>query len=103
MSASQEWLQDVRKEYTQDVTFGPILEHLQSSGIRKDIRGTNNNKSHQIRERAKGYLLWDSLLFRKASGEKLCILRVCRPMSFEKHTMLFLEGDMLASKREQWQ
>jgi len=28
ISASQEWLQDDRKEYTQDVTLAPILEHL---------------------------------------------------------------------------
>jgi len=28
ISASQEWLQDIQKEYTQDITLAPILEHL---------------------------------------------------------------------------
>jgi len=37
ISASQEWLQDIQKEYTQDITFDLILEHLQSSGIGRDI------------------------------------------------------------------
>jgi len=73
ISASQEWLQDIQKEYTQDITFAPILEHLQSSGIGRNIRATNDKKSRRIRERAKGYILRDGLLFHRASGEKLCI------------------------------
>jgi len=76
ISASQEWLQDIQKEYTQDITFAPILEHLQSSGIRRDITATNGKKSRRIRERAKGYILRDGLLFYRALGEKLCIPRV---------------------------
>jgi len=74
--ASQEWLQYIQKEYTQDFTFAPILEHLQSRGIGRDITTTNNKKSRWIWERAKGYILRDGLLFRRASGEKLCIPRV---------------------------
>ena len=77
ISASQEWLQDIQKEYTQDFTFAPILEHLQSSGIGRDITATNDKKSRRIWERPKGYyLLRDGLLFHRASGEKLCIPRV---------------------------
>ena len=45
ISASEEWLQDIRKEYRQDMVFGDILEHLQSSGIRKDITSTNTRRS----------------------------------------------------------
>jgi len=76
ISAYQEWLQDVQKEYTQDITFAPILEHLQNSGIGRDITATKDKKSRRIRERAKGYILRDGLLFHRASGEKLCIPRV---------------------------
>jgi len=76
ISASQEWLQDIQKEYTQDITFVPILEHLQSSGIGRNITATNDKKSRRIREREKGYILRDGLLFHRASGEKLCIPRV---------------------------
>jgi len=76
ISASQEWLQDIQKEYTQHITFASILEDLQSSGIGRDITTTNDKKSRRIRERAKGYLLRDGLLFHRASGEKLCIPRV---------------------------
>jgi len=76
ISASQEWLQDIQKEYTQDITFAPILEHLQSSGIGRDITTTNDKKSRRIWEHAKGYILRDGLLFHRASGEKLCIPRV---------------------------
>ena len=73
ISASEEWLQDVRKEYRQDMIFADILEHLQSDGVRRDITATNTRRSRRIRERAKGYLLRDGLLFHRASGEKLCI------------------------------
>jgi len=76
ISASQEWLQDIQKEYTQDIMFALILEHLQSSGIGRDITTTNNKKSRRIQERAKGYILQDGLLFHRASGEKLYILWV---------------------------
>jgi len=76
ISASQEWLQDIQKEYTQDITFAPILEHLQSSGIGRDITATNDKRSRRIREPAKGYILRDGLLFHRACGEKLYIPRV---------------------------
>jgi len=76
ISASQEWLQDIQKEYTQDIRFAPILEHLQTSGIGRDITATNDKKICRICECAKGYILRDGLLFHRASGEKLCIPRV---------------------------
>jgi len=37
---------------------------------------TNDKKSQQIWERAKGYILRSGLLFHRASGEKLYISRV---------------------------
>jgi transposase InsO family protein len=76
ISASEEWLQDVRKEYRQDVVFADILEHLQGSAAREGSQPADTKKSRRIRERAKGYLLRDGLLFHRASGEKLCIPRV---------------------------
>jgi hypothetical protein len=79
ISASAEWLDDVRKGYVQDVLFGPVLEHLQSGGIGRDIRATSNRKTRRIRERAKAYFLQDGLLYHRASGGKLCIPKVLRP------------------------
>ena len=82
ISASQEWLQDLQKEYTQDITFAPILEHLQSGGIGRDITATNDKKSRRIRERAKGYILRDGLLSTGPQEKSSVSLGFCRPMSF---------------------
>jgi len=71
ISASEEWLQDIRNEYRQDVVFGDILEHLQGSAAKEGNQPVDTKKSRRIRERAKGYLLRDGLLFHRASGEKL--------------------------------
>jgi hypothetical protein len=73
ISASEEWLDDVRRGYLQDVMFGPVLEHLQRSGPGKDIRVTNNRRSRRIRERSKAYFLQDGLLYHRVSGGKFCI------------------------------
>jgi len=99
ISASQEWLQDIQKEYTQDITFAPILEHLQSSGIERDITATNDKKSRQIRERAKGYILRDGLLFHRSSAEKLCIPRVLQAdVIREAHDAILGEGHVGVEK-----
>ena len=103
ISAFQEWLHDIQKEYTQDITFAPILEHLQSSGIGRDITTTNNKKSRRIRECAKGYILRDRLLLHRASGEKLCIPWVLQADVIREAHDAILGEDMSASKRQQQQ
>jgi len=92
ISASQEWLQNIQKEYTQDITFAPILEHLQTSGIGRDITATNDKKSRRIWECAKGYILRDGLLFHRASGEQLCIPRVLQADVIREAHDAILEG-----------
>ena len=98
ISASQEWLQDIQKEYTQDITFAPILEHLQSSGIRRDITTSNDKKSHRIQERAKGYIRQDGLLFHRVSGEKLCIPQVLQADVIREAHDAILGGAAVASR-----
>jgi hypothetical protein len=73
ISASEEWLDDVRKGYTQDVVFGPILELLQGGEVGRDIKISKDKKTRRTRERAKAYFLQDGLLFHRASGGTLCI------------------------------
>jgi hypothetical protein len=100
ISASEEWLQNIQTEYRQDMVFVDILEHLQSSGVVKDITATNTRRSCRIQERAKGNLLWDSLLFHRASGAKLCIPRVLQAYVIREAHDAILGGDMSVSKRQ---
>jgi len=75
LSASEEWLNDVRKGYEEDVILGPVFEYLrdgQSSG-KKD-----NKRTCRTKERAKSYSLQDGLLYHKPSGGKLCIPKSLR-------------------------
>ena len=78
ISASKEWLDDIRDGYTQDHVFGPIVEFLQGGEVSGDTRTTNGKKSRQIRERAKAYFLEVNLLYHRALGGTLCIPQVQR-------------------------
>jgi len=79
ISASVEWLDDVRAGYAQDPVFGPVLEHLnRRDDAGKDDRKVDNRTARRVKERAKSYLLEDGLLFHTPSGGKLCIPRALR-------------------------
>jgi transposase InsO family protein len=84
ISASVEWLDDVRAGYLQDDVFGPVLEHLTEAALHHDDdavkydRKADSRAARRVRERAKSYSLDDGLLFHKPSGGKLCIPRGLR-------------------------
>jgi len=69
ISASNDWLDDIRAGYTEDLVFSPVLEHLNDKGGETP----RTKKARRTRERAKSYLLQDGLLYHKPSGGKLCI------------------------------
>jgi transposase InsO family protein len=74
ISASKEWLDDVRVAYGEDLIFGPVLDHLRMDDTDNQATCTGNTKKYRrTRERAKSYLLQDGLLYHKPSGGKLCI------------------------------
>jgi len=73
ISALEEWLDDVRKGYSQDFMFGPVLELLQGDEVSRDVGTPKDKKTRRIRERAKAYFLQDGLLYHRASGGTLCI------------------------------
>ena len=58
ISASNNWLDNIRAGYTEDLIFGPVLEHLNDKG--GETPRTKN--ARRIRERAKSYLLQDSVM-----------------------------------------
>jgi len=69
ISESNNWLNDVRREYTEDLIFGPVLEYLSADGLtipkmKKELR---------TRERTNSYFHEDGLLYHKLPGGKLCI------------------------------
>jgi len=69
ISASNDWLDNIGAGYTEDLVFGPVLEHLNDKGGETP----RTKKARRTRERAKSYLLQDGLLYHKPSGGKLCI------------------------------
>lgn len=73
VSASTEWLDDVREGYSQDVIFGPVLEYLQRDADEQETVRETTKKTRRVKERAKSYSLQDGLLYHKPSGGKLCI------------------------------
>jgi len=62
-------LDDIRAGYTEDLVFGPVLEHLNDKGGETP----RTKKARRTRETAKSYLLQDGLLYHKPSGGNLCI------------------------------
>ena len=77
VSASTEWLDDVRNGYGEDAVFGPVLHYL--SNVRElENRNTDTKQKQRIRERAKAYTLDEGLLYHKPSGGKLCIPQTMR-------------------------
>jgi len=78
ISASEEWLDDVRKGYSQDFVFVPVLEVLQGDEGSRDIGTPKDKKTRRIRKRAKAYFLQDGLLYHRASGGTLCIAQAQR-------------------------
>jgi len=77
VSASTEWLNDVRKGYGEDTIFGPVLEYLSDSDKNEDKKTSSKQSSH-VKERAKSYTLEEGLLYHKPSGGRLCIPKFMR-------------------------
>jgi len=77
VSASTEWLNDVRNGYTEDAIFGPVLQYL-SNIDKKENKKASSKQTCRIQERAKSYTLEEGLLFHKPSGGKLCIPKSMR-------------------------
>jgi len=77
ISASTEWLNDVRKGYGEDTIFGPVLEYLSNSDENEDKK-TSSKQSCCVKERAKSYTLEEDLLYHKPSGRRLCIPKFLR-------------------------
>jgi len=77
VSASTEWLNDVRNGYAEDVIFGPVLQYL-SNTDEKVNKKARSKQTRRIQERAKLYTLKEGLLFHKPSGRKLCIPKSMR-------------------------
>jgi len=77
VSASTEWLNDVRKGYGEDTIFGSVLENLSNSDVNEDKK-TSSKQSHRVKERAKSYTLEEGLLYHKPSGGTLCIPKFLR-------------------------
>ena len=49
VSASTEWLNDVRNGYGEDTIFGPVLEYLTNSNENEDKK-TSSKQSHHVKE-----------------------------------------------------
>jgi len=64
VSASTEWLNNVRKGYGEDTIFGPVLEYLSNSNKNKDKK-TSSKQSCRVKEQAKSYTLEEGLLYHK--------------------------------------
>jgi len=77
VSASTEWLNDVRKGYGEDTIFGPVLEYLSDSDKNEDKK-TSSKQSRHVKERAKSYTLEEGLLYHKPSGGRLSIPKFMR-------------------------
>ena len=60
ISASTEWLDDVRNGYKEDTVFGPVVDYL-SGPSEKDDRNTDTKQKRRIKERAKAYTLEEGL------------------------------------------
>jgi len=77
VSASTEWLNDVRNGYVEDAIFGPVLQYLSNTN-EKENKKASSKQTRRIQERAKSYTLEEGLLFHKPSGGKLCIPKSMR-------------------------
>ena len=77
VSASIEWLNDVRKGYGEETIFGPVLEYLSNSKENMDKK-TSSKQSRHIKEQAKLYTLEEDLLYHKPLGRRLCIPKFLR-------------------------
>jgi len=77
VSASTEWLNDVRNSYVEDTIFGPILQYLNNTD-EKENKKASSKQTCRIQERAKSYTLEEGLLFHKPSGGKLYIPKSMR-------------------------
>jgi len=77
VSASTEWLNDVRKRYEEVTIFGPVIEYLSNSDENEDKK-TSSKQSRRVKERAKSYTLEEGLLYHKPSRGRLCIPKFLR-------------------------
>jgi len=77
VSASTEWLNNVRNGYAEDAIFGPVLQYLSNTN-EKEKKKASSKQTRRIQERAKSYTLEEGLLFHKPSGGKLCIPKSMR-------------------------
>jgi len=77
VSASTEWLNDVRKVNGEDIIYGPVLEYLSNSDESED-KNTSSKQSRRVKERAKSYTLEEGLLYHQPSGGRLYIPKFLR-------------------------
>jgi len=72
VSASTEWLNDVRNGNVEDAIFGPVLQYLSNTN-KKENKKASSKQTRRIQERVKSHTLEEGLLCHKSSGRKLCI------------------------------
>jgi len=98
ISASDEWLDDVRNGYKENAIFGPVVHYLRDPS-EKDNKNTDTKQRRRIKERAKAYTLEEGLLFHAPSGGKLCIPKSLRSdVIREAHDAILGGGHMGTAK-----
>jgi len=78
ISASTEWLGNIRKRYKEDAIFGPVVRNLSNSTMKEKEKKPTSKQDRRISERAKSYTLEESLLYHKPLGGKLYIPKPLR-------------------------
>ena len=99
ISASVEWLDDVRSGYKEDAIFGPVVHYLSDPSEKDNKKNTDTKQRRRIKERAKAYTLEEGLLFHAPSGGKLCIPKSLRSdVIREAHDAILGGGHMGTAK-----
>jgi len=99
ISASVEWLDDVRNGYKEDVIFGPVVHYLSDPSEKDNKKNTDMKQRWRIKERAKAYTPEEGLLFHTPSGGKLCIPKSLRAdVIREAHDAILGGGHMGTAK-----
>jgi len=74
ITASTEWLDNVRKGYGEDAIFGRVRQCLnENTSTGNENKKVDSKQNRRVKERAKSYTLEEGLLYHKPSGGKLCI------------------------------
>ena len=99
ISASLEWLDDVRNGYKEDAIFSRVVHYLSEPSEKDNKKNTDTKQRQRIKERAKAYTLEEGLLFHTPSGGKLCIPKSLRSdVIREAHDTILEAGHMGTAK-----